>query len=510
MAVPFQNTVRRIVPRWHSFAEARDSAELDPITLSTSPKAETTEFLQSKEEQWRSSKELFFALDLLNAANVLGVSPGAKEAAEFVLRQREGVTPIARKIARRILGKSEPVSDETSLVSGRQASGQLIKETKERRILEPRNAFVWSELARLYALIGLPEQARRPMQIAIILAPQNRFIIRSATRFFLHINEPDRALSLLRSSEYTAHDPWLMAAEIAVSSVLEKTPRFVKEARAAKDNKNIDPLHISEMAAALASLEMWAGNDKRATKTFMESLTRPTENTLAQVVWAANMVGLSKLPFDQFKVPNAFEAQALDARSKSDWKNAIIHCDKWATAESFSSRPYSIASSIATSLLGEHADAELIAKMGLMTNPAHPGLLNNIAFAQAEQGKPNEAAETLNRVDLKKANTIGRICLLATSGLISFKLGKPEDGRASYEAAISLAHRLGMLEIKATAQMYLARELAKTGGTGFHELLEAGSEKLKASSDPFARALAKVISEDMRKISEVRDQIAKP
>src|SRR6185295_6008504 len=97
-----------------------------------------------------------------------------------------------------------------------------IKALKQRRIAEPRNAFVWSDLARLYVLVGLRDQAERAMQVALSLAPFDRFIVRSAARFFLHSSNPDRSLQILRRNERTKLDPWLMAAELAFSSVVNK------------------------------------------------------------------------------------------------------------------------------------------------------------------------------------------------------------------------------------------------------------------------------------------------
>ncbi len=40
------------------------------------------------------------------------------------------------------------------------------------------------------------------MQVAITLGKQNRFLLRSAARCFLHIGEPDRAVSLLKTSTW--------------------------------------------------------------------------------------------------------------------------------------------------------------------------------------------------------------------------------------------------------------------------------------------------------------------
>ena len=51
------------------------------------------------------------------------------------------------------------------------------------------NPIVWVELARLYIMHDQVEKAERALLTALHLAPDNRFVLRSATRFFIHTDQ---------------------------------------------------------------------------------------------------------------------------------------------------------------------------------------------------------------------------------------------------------------------------------------------------------------------------------
>jgi Tfp pilus assembly protein PilF len=495
MPVALQNAVRRVVPRWNSFRDALNNGELEPVTLAEKKVADSELFLLNKEEQWQEDKSLFVALDLLSASFVLGDSRFAKEAAEFVLQHEPEVTPAALRIANAILGRGVKSDPEPGVTSSDFRAA--IRQAKARRVREPRNAFAWAELARLYAINGMRDLAERPMRIALSLAPGNRHILRCAARYFLHAGDPGEALSILRHAEGVQSDPWLLAAEVAVSSVTGKTSRFMRGARALAGEKNIKSFHRSELAAAVASAEMWAGSEKKARNLFVDALEGPTENAFAQVVWASQQVGLREFPFERVHVPNDFEARALEARNNAHWETAVAHCREWAVLESFSSRPYGLASAVAAELLRRPADAVSLVNEGLKTNPHHPGLINNKAFALVGCGKPKDAMAELLGADLKQANDDSKVCILATAGLVEFRLGNATDGRELYQRAITYAHQMGNRTLKATAQVYLAREEARVGHAGYEQFFEAGAEYLEQAQDAYGKELVKLLRADI-------------
>jgi tetratricopeptide (TPR) repeat protein len=470
---------RRIVPRWRSFQDAIAVGELAPSIPCLSKGVPGEEFIRQKERDWLENRELGFATDLVCAAHVLGTTSVAKEAAEFVLERADKASSLSVDLARQLLGFQEIVWASASEPQNyRTGVYQRIRQLKKRRIDEPRNAFVWADLARLYVLLGLSDPAEKSIRTALALAPFDRFIVRVATRFFLHSSDPDRALRLLRRNERTKLDPWLMAAELAVSSVVEKVPKFGALAKQFLASKDVPSFHCSELASALGSIEMWSGNDRKACKLFVQSLVMPTENALAQGVWASKTLGLAPIDEKHFKLTNAFEAHTLSTFMHENWEHSFEFCKQWANDEAFSARPYVFGSSLASSLVDRYEEAETLAAEGLLTNPGHFGLLNNIAFAQIEQGKVPEAANTLVGINPETCSTqTARVCLMATQGLICYRSGQPSVGAELYRKAIFEAVKLKLFDFKARAMLYFAREKSIYNDPDADQLFELGYQE---------------------------------
>ena len=178
----------------------------------------------------------------------------------------------------------------------------------------PRDPLAYLDLARRYAALGQMERAEAALRGALALAPDSRFVLRSASRFFVHARDPARAQDLLRRSPRTRTDPWLVAAEISAATVANQTSRLIKLGRDFVTRRSLPPLHLSELAGALGTLEMGDGNNKAARKLFTQAMTAPTDNSLAQAQWALPKLGLTDLP-DAHSIPRAFEAEALGRSS---------------------------------------------------------------------------------------------------------------------------------------------------------------------------------------------------
>ena len=498
MAATNENNVRRVVPRLRSFSEALRIGELDPARTNTDSKLGGEEFLRQREREWMANKSILFATDLVAASHVLGASDIAKQAAEYILESPSGSLPIARRLAASLLGITEV--DVGNIRSASPAEARAtIKQLKQRRLSEPRNAYVWADLAKLYVTTGLLEPAHRAMRIALALAPYDRFVIRNAVRIFLHSGEKDRALTLLRRNERTKLDPWLMAAELAVSAIMEKGPKFGKDAEAIIAANDFGPFHMSELASALASTELWNGKAKRSQRLFAQSLIEPTENALAQGVWAAKSVNLPPIPEDAFSHQPAPEAHALFAHAEQDWQKAFDYSKDWARYESFSARPYLFASSIASSFLDHPDEGVSLAEEGLLTNPGHGGLINNQAFCLVLSGKPAEARKVLQAVDAKNISASAAICLVATEGLIEYRTGSPESGRILYKNAIQAATRQKLDALRIRAMLYFAREELMFSAPGAESFFEKTQGEALRSGARDLVALAALIKEQIQK-----------
>lgn len=488
MSINLPNRPRRVIPRWNSFSDAIKLCELNPSEINCGKSFFDARLLEIKEQAWRDNQLPYFALDLVSAASVLGSSPTAIEAAQWLLGQSYNLSSLALQVVNSVAGRTAE-DIQANQVDARQA----IRDCKRRRLNEPRNAFVWTELSRLYIRLGLVEAAMRPMQVALGLAPGNRYVIRAAVRYFLHLGEKERSLSLLHKSLTTPHDPWLLAAELAVSSVINKGPRFWKHANSMVRSGNYDIFHLSELSTAIGSIEMWEGSRKKAVRSFLFGLQQPTENALAQIVWAADQIHGIEIPAEKFRSENVFEALALDARQRGAWRETVDYSQQWAEHEGFSSRPYVLASAIASTILDNPDLGLSIAHRGLSTNPGHPALVNNMAFSLALLNRCPEAEKALATVNLKTAEPADKIYLLATCGLVALRSGKTEEGLNYYANAISLAEEQGRGMVKAIAQLHLSSEMFRIGNMEFHLYFRQAERIISKQSDPYPRTLLEIL-----------------
>jgi tetratricopeptide (TPR) repeat protein len=411
-------------------------------------------------EDWDENRSLSFAADLVGAALVRGMPERAREAAEFIVSLGGAVPLSAMSLARAALGLqvSDIAGDLPTSPSNadlRRTAGRL----KARLRDAPRNPPLWVDLARAYTLLGQPEPAVRAMRTALALAPDNRFVLRSAARLFLHLEDPERAYSLLRTAEATRHDPWLLAAEIAVASATERTPRFIKDGERMLVEIESAPLHISELASAIGTIELAGGRLRRARRLFREALRLPTDNALAQAQWAVtNQIGLV-LTTNDLDRPRSFEARSLMHRSKGQWEPALEEAKRWLYDEPFSRYAAASASYLASVPLERYEEAADLVRLGLATTPRDPLLLNNLTFALASSGRLEKAEETFRQISPDQFESSDlRATLCATKGLLFYRRGNLEQGRLHYERATDEFRKEGDQFRAALALLYYARE----------------------------------------------------
>jgi len=450
---------RRVIPRWRDSGTTLATGELSEANSQESkPEFHSDDSLQSKLSDWKANRSIPFATDLISAAFVFSRPEVAQDAARFLVEHSSDVSPSALRIAQGILKiRSEQMSvpDNDSRFHIRQIRRQLRD--------EPRNALMWADLSRNYATLGLLDKAGDSMDIAVKLAPENRFTLRSAARLFVHAGDAERAFALLHRAQSRKKDPWLMAAEIAVATVLGRTTDLMKHAKWMLGSALYRPFSLSELASAVATLEMRSGNERAARRLFRQALIRPTDNTVAQVEWAKNRIALDVDP-QYVSTPRSYEARSWEFFMQSKWDKALSQSEQWLDDEPFSTRPALLGSFVSAVALENYQKSATILRRGLRANPHDVVLLNNLTFALASAGNLSEASDNLMKVDLDDLTPPHRVMWLATSGLVHFRRGSVPMGRQFYQSAIELAESIGNAEMKAMAAIFLAREelLART------------------------------------------------
>jgi tetratricopeptide (TPR) repeat protein len=440
--------------------------------------------LAAREAGWRAHPDLHSAMEFVAAANVTLDAARARDAAAFIV-QSANPRPALLELAQRNLGSGEdlevPIPDQMELevTRGHGMAGVL----KRRLRSDPRNALAWSDLALEYAVLGQRQQAEAAMRVALALAPQHRLILRSAARLYVHIDDLERAHRLLIRPALTRRDPWLMAAEIAIADLSGRPPRSVRAARSAIEDAAYQPRSVTELASALATLEFQEGRSKQARRLFGVALTHPTENSLAQAEWASRRLG--GLPVqDQVRADQgAFEARARLAYEERDWQAAVREAWGWLMDQPFSMEPAAFGSCVAEMGLRDLNLSVQFAAVGRRANPQDPTLINNLAYAQVEQGEIDAAAATLRLIPAPPLADAAGVSWRATEGLLAYRRGDRLVGRQRYREAIAAAKSLNLHERRAMASLMLAREEWRLDGAAAAPYLQEGVQLARGQAD---------------------------
>ncbi|MHB8656221.1 MAG: tetratricopeptide repeat protein [Terriglobia bacterium] len=395
----------------------------------------------------------------MGAAIVSARADLATEAAEFIVAHQSGLPAASIAAAQAILQCDERNTAVPGLVvPDQEAIDRKIHKLRLRLNDEPRNSVAWVDMAREYTLLGQSDRAARAIRIAVALSPLNRFILRSAARFLVHIGDAVSAHRLIRSAESTPSDPWLSAAEVALGSLAGGGAKFAKSAQRMIESGKFSSFETSELLGALGTLEAEHGKNLVAKKFFLRSLVRPTENAVAQAVWATKEIASFGFDVRDHDVPRSFEAKTWEAFTRGDWDVGLQQATNWLLDEPFSSKPAALGSYIASTTLEDYPRAVSILKTGLVANPREPILLNNLAFSLASQDKPFEAERYLKPLRLEPVSLPDEVNLLATQGLILFRKGDPDGGRKFYRKAMEKAEQGSLDRHRGRAALYLARE----------------------------------------------------
>lgn len=451
---------RRVLPRWRKSAVAPNSPESQngveqreksPIDLQVI-RAEVL----AKLEEWKSEPLPGLAADLVAYSVFPEMRPLIREVAAEVLRSSSTFPPNVVEIAQ------DSISDSAVIeVPGEIGRAQIAK-LRGKLKAYPANPLALMDFALLQASCGNLRAAERAVISATSLAPGHRLILRSAARFHVHSGHPERALHILKRAESLQIDPWLLAAEISVNTVLERKSVHLKKARAWLASLGKPTVHFSELAGAIATELVISGSNKEARRIFNLALTHPTENAVAQAQWAASELSI---PFDvreEWLTNQEFhETQCIRGILEGDFARIITSAHTWHMNEPFSSRPLVMAS-YAHGILGDFEKSVQTARQGLLANPGDLHLMNNLYYALASHGSLAEADEYLRRIlKLEKSDPAGHT--LANLGHHFLLHGNVESADQFYRSAVAWFQKRHSYDSAANALASYARALFLSG-----------------------------------------------
>ncbi len=492
MSFPIITQKRRVVPRWRSFSKTTLTGELS-TSLNKDKKKRLRDdvFFKSYFLSWNSDKNLGTASDVIYYAVSTGCFDLARDQARYIIKRSKD-TPIelvnlSKNIINELEGNHHVSSNvHIKLHDLRHAIYHEIRNHRIKLKEWPRNSILWIELARLYTILNEEKKARHAIQVALQLDGQNRYVVRSAIRFYLHLSDIDDIYRIFINQNAMYHDPWILAPYVALQDRLSKSNLRIKNVRSLLDH--IDDTQATELAGSLATLELDNGAIKAAKKLFKRSVVMPNDNSLAQAAWAAHKVGVVTKISD-YHVPYMYEAITRDSLINGKYSNALQQCMSWMIDEPFSAIPATTGSYIATSFLNKLECAEQFCDFGLQANPTDKMLLNNYAVILAKTGRITEAFNAFAKTNSVDHKSPMIITLMATAGLLMFRSGEIEEGRKMYAESIETAKQMNENESRAMAAIHYAMEEIEVGVLTKDEIRKILDDNVKKIDHPNVKYL---------------------
>lgn len=251
----------------------------------------------------------------------------------------------------------------------------------------------------------------------------------------------------------------------------------------------LPPEHLTELHSAVATQLLADGRNKVARQTFMKSLVRPTENTVAQAHWARRHLQSLRISESNLAIHRGYEARARRAMEDLEWHSARDEVSHWQMDEPFSSRPACLGSYLGITFLGDYQFALQCTDIGLMAEPNDPTLLNNRAVALAYNGQLVSAFETFKSISSVGDSRHPLYVHTATAGLLNFRAGFIEEGREHYRRARDLAPQL----LKGRVLLHWAGEEIRLQSDDAEELRKMAIDYLDKQKDPAKDQLEKIL-----------------
>ena len=457
MALFIDNTARLLIPSWREFDKS--FSELTPIGHFKHPvqQGDISDYLS----EWKGNRNLITAGELISAAIVNGQTgnPMVLDAAQFVLEYQNRVPSALSNASKGLL--TIPIIQETDSVINFPIYAKIAR-LKKLLWDYPTSAILHVEIARLYMLLGQLNIAKDHIATALYFDCHNRFVVRSAARFYIHLNNGDKAISVLRQSGLTKVDPWLMASEISVSRQFEKrSPNIIRAIRLI-ESKNFSNFDLTELCGTVGMEELENSGYKKSRKLFNQSLVAANDNSFAQAQWVSNNRHLD-LVFPTTPINTSFkEALCCDRFFAEDYKSALQYAIEWQNEVPYSLKCVVFGSGISTIFEKDYQTSIRLLSNYLRTNQRNKAALNDLAYAYAlnndtvnAQKQIDLAIKGINRSSLENVD----ICLVATQGLILFRNGDVRTGSELYEKAIEASKHLSNKEMLYSAKLNFSREL---------------------------------------------------
>lgn len=469
---------RLLVPNWRDFKRTTKLGELGSIN--------TFENLEIDNSiiklDWANNKTIGVAADLINNSFISNdFSNELNDAIKFIELNSKHSSPALLSLIEKIKCEINPKNEESVKILEKNIDSinefnsifndklfnRIINKTKNLTKNQQSNAINWVELARLYTIKNQIKKADKCIIIALELSPNNRFVLRSAVRFFIHTNQEEKALYYLKKSQATKIDPWLISAHIATSKLINRYSPFIKSGEKLIATNDFSPFDLTELSSSLGTLEFEHGSFKKSKQLLDISLKNPNDNSLAQYEWLSKKDHRLLFNVDYFqKVKNPFEAFAYENFQKGNFQESFYNCINWYLDFPFSKRPLVFGSYIA-SLIEDYDACIIMCLTGLRLNNTEIGFLNNIIYALCLKNDLNEIPkyfDLLNSVNFNISEG-EKITIQATLGLYYLRIKDIDKGKELYKTSIDNSKKINnnyyynLALINFTRELYLLNDI---------------------------------------------------
>lgn len=468
---------RNVVPSWRPTDRASSAGEIQSA-VRVSREVDLRQ-LEEPAQAFVTQPGLHTALDLLATAEMLSIHNELTTAAGSLVSSRRSIE--YQGIRGKPLGSDESVVD---------ASRVALRRLRARLSSDPRDALSWVDASLAYTNLGQRRPAVKAMETALRLSSEHRLVVRSASRLFIHLGDDDRGFEVLDRTEARRYDPWVAASYLAAAEVAGVRASDTRLALEMLVDTNLSPSSTAELASQLGTIELRSGRDRRGKALVQQSLRAPNGNVLAQATSMSSLGAAAPTDALVDSTPLADEARARLSAHELDFDASLVAAQHWQADQSFSSDAATFASWAAAVFDRGYEDAAEMVEQSLITNPNEPMLLNNGAFVDIQLSRFGAATQKL-----KKANAgngvVQDASLIATTGLLAFRLGEPQRGRELYErSAKMLDHEPNKYSFELACLFWALEERRVARSAVLVPLLESAVKRNLASPIPELRLLA--------------------
>jgi len=488
---------RRLIPRWRPVSKTLETSEIESILNEPTKKlAFDHDLFNDTVEAWRTNPTAGHLGDVISFTPDEELRPVVAAILEEAVRLGHAVSDTQKSIFSDV---REQVLHLNDIHPGHQLAVQSrVAKLRKELLIAPDNILALLDMAQLQLAAGKQEAAKRHLFTALNLVPNGRIVLRTAARFFVHQGEPDRAHALITRHPAAKEDPWLMASEIALAQVAERSSVLLSSARRILRTSKRPTRQLAELAGAVANREILNGSFKEARVLLRRALEQPTDNVVAQAMIDGRLIGL-KLdePAILRAVSQSAEAQLLQSWMTGDEAASELHALWWHAEEPFSSRPLQFLTTL-YSLQGEYTKALEWVERGLIADPSDPGLISNLCFTQAAVGKVVAADMTI-----KRARSIGVVgfepFFKATEGLIALRREQFDLARTLYREAEEIFMKTDRESLAALCVAHYAKFASEVGVPNADVLRQEAQEKVdKAPTIDGRIMLSRLVDQPVR------------